>query len=143
MVNVSQDVQNEELPLKALILQCTKDRYKIGYAALRWAKEIKQKENLPDPIPHLIPRALREILSGKVTIADVEKLPMAIKIAPPPPPTLSGSAPTITLNPSDESVEPPLTPVAGADLEGVPSAKAFAKGDAEPDETGDEKEPEA
>ncbi|MCB4756831.1 MAG: hypothetical protein LHV69_07365 [Elusimicrobia bacterium] len=80
--------------LEAMILDCKKDRYKLAYSAIRWAKEIKQKENLPDPVPLLVPRAMREILSGKVSLKDVEKLPMMIKMAPPPAP----AAPTLTLN---------------------------------------------
>ena len=35
-----------DLPLDGLLLECNKDRYKLSYAALRWAKEIKQ-EKLP------------------------------------------------------------------------------------------------
>jgi DNA-directed RNA polymerase subunit K/omega len=86
-----------ETPLEGLLLECNKDRYKLAYAALRWAKEIKQKENLPDPVPFLVGRAIREILTGKVSIKEVEKLPMIAKVAPPPPPP----TPTITLNVSD------------------------------------------
>ena len=44
MTNVTKEEIEIELPLDALVLQCEKDRYKIGYAALRWAKEIKQKD---------------------------------------------------------------------------------------------------
>ena len=91
------DAANAEKPLEGLLLECNKDRYKLSYAALRWAKEIKQKENLPDPIPVLLPRALREILTGKMSIKEIEKLPMLAKVAPPPPP----AQPTITLNVSD------------------------------------------
>lgn len=89
--------QEQEIPLEGLLLQCEKDRYKIGYTALRWAKEIKQKENLPDPIPLLIQRALREILTGKISIEEIEKLPMTVKITPAPIPTPNA---TISLNPS-------------------------------------------
>jgi len=94
--------QEQELPLEALILQAQKDRYKIGYAAFRWAKEIKQSENLPDPISFLIPRALREILTNKKKISEVEKLPMSIRITPPPPPTITPNAPTLKVVPQEE-----------------------------------------
>lgn len=87
-----------DLPFEGLLLECSEDRYKIPYAALRWAKEIKQKENLPDPVQFLVPRAVREILGGKVTLKDIEKLPMLAKVAPAPAP----AAPTITLNPEPE-----------------------------------------
>ena len=96
---------SEDLPLEALVMQFKEDRYKLSYAALRWAKEIKQKENLPDAIPALLPRAIREIVTGKVSIKDVEKLPMAIKIATPPPPAPQVSHPTITLNVSADDEE--------------------------------------
>jgi DNA-directed RNA polymerase subunit K/omega len=103
MAKTTADKVNAELPLEAMLLECNKDRYKLAYAALRWAKEIKAKENLADPVPLLVPRALREILTGKVHIKDVEKLPMISRAAPPPPPP----QPTITLNvaPADSEEE--------------------------------------
>jgi len=96
------DTENVEKPLEALALDYKKDRYKLAFAAIRWAKEIKQKENLPDSIPILSLRALREILTGKVTIKEVEKLPLHIKVAPPPAPA---PTPTLTLNVSAEDKE--------------------------------------
>lgn len=90
------DKSKAELPVEALMLECVKDRYKVSYAALRWAKEIKKKENLADSIPILVPRAMRELLTGKVTIKEIEKLPMLAQVAPPPP---APSQPTIILNP--------------------------------------------
>lgn len=88
-----------DLPLEAMALEYQKDRYKLAYAALRWAREIKQKENLPDPLPLLVPRALRDIIEGKMTIKEIEKLPMIVKVAPAPQP----AAPTITLSASPET----------------------------------------
>jgi DNA-directed RNA polymerase subunit K/omega len=87
-----------ESTVEALMLGANNNRYKLSYAAIRWAKEIKQKENLPDPVQILVPRALREILTGKVSYKEIEKLPILAKVVPPPPPT----APTITLNVSLE-----------------------------------------
>jgi len=95
----------DDQPIEALVMQFKQDRYKLSYAALRWAKEIKQKENLPDSIPALLPRALREIVTGKVEIKDIQKLPMAVKVAPPPPPPAAPSHPRITLNISAEDDE--------------------------------------
>lgn len=95
--------KTDEVPLEGMILQCKTEKYKLGYAALRWAKEIKQKENLPDPIQAIVPRALRDILSGDKSIKDVEKLPMAIKVAPQPQP--QAPQPTITLNVKPEEKE--------------------------------------
>lgn len=92
----------EDLPMEGLLLQCKEERYKLAYATIRWAKEIKQKESLPDPVQSLVPRALREILQGKIAIKDIEELPMIVKVATPPPPP----PPTITLNvAADEKTE--------------------------------------
>ena len=105
----AKEEQNEVEPsLQELVLESKKDLYKISYAALRWAKEIKQKENLPDLVGLLIPRALREILTNKVTIKDIEKLPVHVKLTPPPPPTPAPAAPaapqqTIILKPIKDS----------------------------------------
>ena len=96
--------QDAEKPLEALILENKKDKYKLAYASIRWAKEIKQKENLPDAVPFLVPRAVREILTGKVSIKEIEKLPMIVKLAPPPAPAGEApSTPTITLNTDEKS----------------------------------------
>ncbi len=86
-----------EKPLEALILENKKDKYKLAYASIRWAKEIKKVENLPEAVPFLVPRAVREILTGKVTIKEIEKLPMIVKVAAPPAPE-AAAAPTLTLN---------------------------------------------
>jgi DNA-directed RNA polymerase subunit K/omega len=101
MSKQSVDKSKADLPVEALMLECTKDRYKVAYAALRWAKEIKKKENLADAIPLLVPRAMREILTGKMSIKEIEKLPILaqVPVAPPVP-----AAPTITLNPA--AIEP-------------------------------------
>lgn len=100
----SADKSKADLPVEALMLECVKDRYKISYAALRWAKELKKKENLADSIPLLVPRAMRELLTGKVSIKEIEKLPMLaqVPVAPPPAPP---AAPTITLKPSEGEEE--------------------------------------
>ncbi len=86
----------DDMPFEAMLLGCQKDRYKISYAALRWAKEIKKVENLPDPIPLLVPRALREIVTGKVSIKEIEKLPYLTRPVSTPAP--QNVPPTLTLN---------------------------------------------
>lgn len=98
MSKQKEDKSKADLPVEALMLECTKDRYKLAYAALRWAKELKKKENLADPIPLIVPRAMREILTGKILIKDVEKLPILAQVPLPPMPP--PSVPTITLNPA-------------------------------------------
>ena len=102
MAKNTADSSKSELPIEALILECKKDRYKLSYAALRWAKEIKQKENLPEAIPFLIPRAVREILTGKVSIKEIEKLPMLARVAQPP---AAPAQPTLTLNVAADETE--------------------------------------
>jgi len=88
-----------DLPNEALLLECNTDRYKLAYAAIRWAREIKAKENSPDPLPVIVQRALRDILTGKVSIADIGKLAVIVRVAAPPAPP---PMPTLTLNVSPE-----------------------------------------
>ena len=95
----AEKIARADMPIDALLLECNTDRYKLAYAAIRWAKEIKQKENLPDPVPVLVQRAIREILTGKVSIDEIGKLPVIVKVAPPPAP----AAPTLTLNVAPEA----------------------------------------
>ncbi len=97
MAKTNKEVSTE-LPINSLLLECTKDRYKLSYAALRWAKEIKKVENLPDAIPTLVGRAIREILGGKVSIKDVEKLPYLTRTPAPAPAPAAPAAPTLSLN---------------------------------------------
>ncbi len=91
---------NADLPIHALLLECNTDRYKLAYAAIRWAKEIKKVENLPDPVPVLVQRAIREILTGKIDIEDIGKLPVIVRTPAPPPAPI---APTLTLNVAPEA----------------------------------------
>lgn len=95
------DKNKADMPLEALMLECTKDKYRISYAAIRLAREIKSKENLPEPLPIVLQRSLRELLTGKATIKEVEKLPVIARvIAPMPQQQAAPSVPTITLNPA-------------------------------------------
>ena len=84
----------EEPSLAELILQCKTDKYKLAYAALRWAKEIKKVENLPDPIPVVIPRGETSIakatadgitLNGGTIIAPTDAASLAQDTSPIPP----------------------------------------------------------
>lgn len=100
------DVSVEDQPLESLLLHFKENRYKIASLALRWAREVKQKESLPDSIPTLVPRALRDILTGRVALKEIEKLPFLIKapVAAAPAPA-APAHPTITLAPSKEESE--------------------------------------
>ncbi len=95
----------EELPLDGLVLQCKVDKYKLAYSAIRWAKEIKQKESLPELVQTLIPRALKDILLGRVTIKDIEKLPIIVRVSAAAQAAAAAAAPaqpTLTLNVAPE-----------------------------------------
>jgi hypothetical protein len=75
MTKAKQKDPKEEKDLESMILDYGKDKYKLVKTGVRWACEIKQRENLPDPISSLIPRAVQEILSGVVSVDEIEKLP--------------------------------------------------------------------
>src|SRR6478609_8309406 len=95
----SKNEPKAELSIEAMILECSKDKYKLPYSAIRWAKELKKRENLADPMPVLVQRALREILTGKESMKDIEKLPFLFKIPSVP---AAPSVPTIKLNPPED-----------------------------------------
>jgi hypothetical protein len=96
----SKNEPKAELSIEAMILECSKDKYKLPYSAIRWAKEIKKKENSTEPMPALVIRALREILTGKENMKDIEKLPFLFKV--PSVPAAAAVIPTLKLNPSDD-----------------------------------------
>ncbi len=95
----SKNEPKAELSIEAMILECSKDKYKLPYSAIRWAKEIKKKENSTEPMPVLVLRALREILTGKETMKDIEKLPFLFKVPSVP---AAPSVPTLKLNPPED-----------------------------------------
>lgn len=101
MTKAQTDKSKADFPIDGLLLECNKDRYKLSYSAIRWAKEIKQKENLPESIPFLMSRALREILGGKVSIKEIEKLPFLARV--PASPVGAPAAPTLSLSVAPEA----------------------------------------
>ena len=80
MVEVTQEVIKEEMPIEQLILDYAQKKYVLINAALRWSKEVAKKEHqqqLPARTPReVINTALREIISGKVKMSDIAKLPV-------------------------------------------------------------------
>ena len=60
--------------MEELILNYSKDRYKLTTLALRWAQEIRVRDNLNDPPQQILSQALKEILTGKVKLSEIEKL---------------------------------------------------------------------
>ena len=64
-----------EGPLEQLILDTPLNRYQLVTLAIRWAEEIRSRQNAPKYTNEVVEMALQEILSGKVSIDDIEKLP--------------------------------------------------------------------
>jgi len=93
----------EDIPLTQLILDRSKDKYRLVALALRWAQEIKQKEQAPEPPQEILSRALKQILDGDVSLEEIEKLPPLPKPAEP-------KAPALVLKPLPEKDEPEEKP---------------------------------
>jgi DNA-directed RNA polymerase subunit K/omega len=66
-------------PLSKLLLDCLKDKYRLVPLAIRWAVEVKKRDQdkqlVPETPGDIMNRALKEILSGQVALDDLEKLP--------------------------------------------------------------------
>ena len=106
MKKIVTDASLEDESLETLLMHFKVDRYKMAYLSLRWAKEMKLKENLADALPTLVPRALREILTGKVSMRDIEKLPVLTKVVVPVVAApIAAPHPTITLKKSKDDEE--------------------------------------
>lgn len=68
-------------PLTELMLDCSKDKYRLVTLATRWAQEVKLRDQQSGTTPQeLINVALKEILTGQADMGEIEKLP------PPPKP---------------------------------------------------------
>jgi DNA-directed RNA polymerase subunit K/omega len=70
----SEAVKTNEPNLNQLILDRSKDKYRLVLLSLRWAQEIKQREQSADTPQEILNRALKEILTGQVSLEEVEKL---------------------------------------------------------------------
>ena len=71
---------NPNTPLPQLLLDCTKDKYRLVTLATRWAQEVKQRDQVSGTAQELINMALKEILTGQVTPETIEKLPPIVKV---------------------------------------------------------------
>lgn len=64
----------EDMSLDELLLNHASKKYYLVNYALRWAKEVKKREDAPKTSQGIMNVALREILTGKVTYKDIDKL---------------------------------------------------------------------
>ncbi len=61
--------------LKEMLLNCSKEKYRLVSLATRWAYEIKTRDQETLPVQELVNKALKEILTGQVAPETIEKLP--------------------------------------------------------------------
>lgn len=97
-------VSNPDAPLSQLLLDCGKEKYRLISLATRWAQEIRQRDQSTLPPTELMDAALREIMTGKVSLEEIEKLPPPPKVEKK---DLELTLPTLTLKdlPPDEPAE--------------------------------------
>jgi DNA-directed RNA polymerase omega subunit len=77
---VSENHKKTDVPLSSLLLDCSKDKYRLVALATRWAHELKHRDQDPLPPQMLLDKALREILTGLVDMEEIEKLPPVPKV---------------------------------------------------------------
>jgi DNA-directed RNA polymerase subunit K/omega len=80
-----------EWTLSHLLLDQSSDKYRLVPLAVRWAYEVRQRDQSALPPQELVGQALREILTGQVKLEEIEALP------PVPKDTKSASAPLAPL----------------------------------------------
>lgn len=91
-----------EPSLNQLILDRSKDKYRLVQLALRWAQEIKQRDQLNEPPQEVLQRAVKEILAGQVEIETIEKLPPLPKMEAKPLDILKGDMKDVKLEPAED-----------------------------------------
>jgi DNA-directed RNA polymerase subunit K/omega len=74
-----------EVSLPQLLLERSRDKYRLVPLAMRWALEVKRRDQNAAPIQDVMNQALHEILSGKVSLEEIEKLPPPVKMEEPKP----------------------------------------------------------
>ncbi len=65
----------EEKTLQELVLNCPMNKYDLILLARRWAHELKTREGETRVLQELIPLAVREILTSKVSAKSIQSLP--------------------------------------------------------------------
>ena len=74
-------IEKTEIPLQQLMLDCKQDKYRMISLTTRWAVEVQKRENQTAHQPdQLVAMALKDILTGKVTLEEIEKLPPSPKL---------------------------------------------------------------
>jgi DNA-directed RNA polymerase subunit K/omega len=68
-------VNKADLPLSQLLLDVRQGKYKLVGQAVRWAYEVKKRDQSTEPAIEILNKALKEILAEQVSIEDIEKLP--------------------------------------------------------------------
>ncbi len=71
-----------DAPLSQLMLERSHDKYRLVHLAMRWAQEIKVRDQSTEPTQEIVSKALKEILNGEVTLESIEKLPPPVKVEP-------------------------------------------------------------
>ena len=84
--------EKADLPVSQLLLDCTKDKYRLVGLATRWAYEIKQRDQSAEPPQELINTAVKEILTGQVSMEEIEKLPPLVKVEKKPEVSIAAEA---------------------------------------------------
>jgi DNA-directed RNA polymerase subunit K/omega len=64
----------DTMSLEELLLDCAEEKYYLVNYAIRWAKELSKKENAPKAPQDLMNAALRDIITGKVSVKELKKL---------------------------------------------------------------------
>lgn len=69
------ETDKDHMSLQELILDHAPKKYRLVNYAIRWAKEIARKEDAPKTTQGLLNAALRDIITGKITPKEIDKLP--------------------------------------------------------------------
>lgn len=63
------------------VMNYTGDKYELILLSLRWGKILKSK-GTPEPLPHLVEKALRDIVEGKVSKDEIMSTAPAVEPEP-------------------------------------------------------------
>ncbi|MFN3551140.1 MAG: hypothetical protein ACK4WJ_04980 [Endomicrobiia bacterium] len=76
MSKIKEEIEKINREIHKVILSSKYDRYKIVPYIARWAAELKYKEEYKDLLDNeRINIAINDVLTGKVSIEDIKKLP--------------------------------------------------------------------